>query len=137
MSKAVLASALLLVAVAAPAQVVYKCAQPGGGTTYQSTPCPVPGAKPAAHPTAAQLNALRASAPVAKAEPTSDPYSDDRRRRDCTVALQNQVVLKHAAENPNSRAFSTDKNGQRTYVQPGETAGLIAKNERLASAKCD
>ncbi len=139
MSKVLLASALLFVAVAAPAQTVYKCAQPGGSVAYQSTPCAVPGAKPAVHPTAAQLNAARASAPVVAAAPqdTSDPYSPDKRRHDCMIALQNQVVLKRAAENPNSRAFSTDKNGQRTYVAPGETSGLIAKNERAASAKCD
>jgi hypothetical protein len=137
MSKAAFASALILATFAAQAQAVYKCAQPGGNVSYQSTPCVVPGAKPASHPTAAQLNALRASAPVVAAAPTGDPYGDDRRRRDCTVALQNQMVLKRVAQNPNSRAFTTDKSGHRDYVAPGENAGLIAKNERAASAKCD
>ena len=137
MSKALLASALLFVAVAAPAQAVFKCAQPGGGTTYQATPCADPSAKPAAHPTAAQLNALRASAPVVASKPTSDPYSSDQRRRDCTVALQNQMVLKRVAANPNSRAYTTDGSGQRNYVSPGESAGLVAQNEKAASAKCD
>ena len=137
MSKALLAPALLLATFAAQAQAVYKCTPPGGGVTYQSTPCAVPGAKPPVHPTAAQLNALRASAPVVARQPTSDPYSSDQRRRDCTVALQNQMVLKRVAANPNSRAYTTDGSGQRNYVSPGESAGLVAQNEKAASAKCD
>lgn len=137
MSKALLAPALLLAAVTVHAQAVYKCPQAGGGVAYQATPCAVAGAKPPPHPTAAQLNALRASAPVAAAKPTADPYSDDRRRRDCTVALQNQMVLKRVAANPNSRACSTDASGQKTCVLPGDGAGLAAENEQQAAAKCD
>lgn len=138
MSKALLASTLLFATVAVQAQAVYKCPQAGGGVAYQATPCAVASARPAPHPTAAQLNALRASAPVvAAARPSADPYGDDQRRRDCTVALQNQMVLKRVAANPNSRAYSTDKSGQKTYVTPGDSAGLVAQNERQAAAKCD
>ena len=120
--------------IAASAQV-YKCAQAGGGTTYQSTPCPVAGAKPALHPTAAQLNAERASA-AATAKPqvvaTADPYSDGHRRRDCTIALQNQSVLRRAG-----RPYTTDAAGQKTYVMDSDRARLIAEAEHQAAQLCD
>ncbi len=137
MSKALLAPALLLATFAAQAQAVYKCTPPEGGVTYQATPCAVPGAKPPVHPTAAQLNALRASAPAAATRPTSDPYSDNQRRRDCTVALQNQMVLKRAAGTPGGRVYTTDKAGQKTWLAPGDHAGALARDEQVANAKCD
>ena len=62
---------LLAAPLAAQAQV-YKCPQPNGTIGYQSTPCPV-AAKPAPHPTAAQLNAQRAAAPQDD-KPYDDPY---------------------------------------------------------------
>ena len=123
---------LALLPAAASAQV-YKCAQPAGGTLYQSTPCPVAG--PAAvHPTAAQLNAQRASAPAPARPPTAaaDPYSDGHRRRDCTIALQNQSVLKRAG-----RPYTTDAAGQKTYVMDSDRARLIVEAEHQAAQLCD
>jgi len=125
---------LLLAALplAANAQV-YKCAQPGGGTAYQSTPCPVAG-KPAARPTAAQLNAERASAPApAKpAAPAVDPYSDNHRRRDCTVALKNQNVLKSPG-----RIYWTDAFGHKVDIADGDRPRLSAEAERQVAKFCD
>lgn len=58
--------------LAALAQV-YKCAQANGTVGYQGTPCPTRD-KPAAPPTATQLNAQQAAAPRSD-KPYDDPYA--------------------------------------------------------------
>lgn len=70
---AMLAGVLAVAPFAAHAQV-YKCTVANGSATYQSTPCPT-NAKPAPHPTAAQLNALRAALPKDD-KPYDDPYKN-------------------------------------------------------------
>jgi len=138
MTKAALAFALLLAATASQAQV-FKCPQPGGGMSYQSTPCAVAGAKPASHPTAAQLNAQRASAPqVAAAADAGDPYAaDGMRRRNCMIALQNQMVLKRTGAGTGKRAVVTDSKGNTSPVDPYDHARLIDEQDKLAQARCD
>lgn len=118
---------------AARAQV-YKCAQPTGGTAYQSTPCAT-ATKPAAHPTAAQLNAERASAPrpTAPRVAVADPYDDGHRRRDCTVALQNTITLKRTG----GRVFITNTAGQREYIDDRDRPRLLAEAETHAQKFCD
>ena len=131
-----LAVAVLVLAslpAAARAQV-YKCTPAGGGhVIYQSTPCPVPG-KPAAHPTAAQLNAERASNPAPARPPVAadDPYDDGHRRHDCTMALKNQSVLKSPG-----RVVYTDALGHRVEVMDSERPALVAQAERQAKQFCD
>lgn len=136
MPATVLLRVLLLSAAlpfAAHAQV-HKCAQPSGGVTYQSTPCPVAG-PPAAHPTAAQLNAERASAPrpAAPRVTVADPYDDGHRRRDCTVALQNQVTLRRTG----GRVFVTNAAGQKEYIDDRDRPRLLAEAEKHAAKLCD
>ena len=70
---AMLAGVLAVAPLMAHAQA-YKCALGNGSTAYQSTPCPT-NAKPAPHPTAAQLNALRAATPKDD-KPYDDPYKN-------------------------------------------------------------
>jgi len=138
MTKAFLAAALLLSAAAAQAQV-FKCPQPGGGTSYQSTPCAVAGAKPASHPSAAQLNAQRASAPQVTARSDApDPYDGEgMRRRNCMIALQNQMVLKRTGAGTGRRAVVTDSKGNTSAVDPYDHARLIAEQDAVARSKCD
>jgi hypothetical protein len=64
--------------LAAHAQV-YKCTQANGSVGYQSTPCPA-GTRPAAHPTAAQLNAQEAARPKDD-KPYDDPYKSGASER--------------------------------------------------------
>lgn len=121
---------------AAQAQV-YKCAQPTGGTTYQSTPCPV-AAKPVPHPTAAQLNAparQRASAPKPAGPPmaVADPYDDGHRRRHCTVARENTITLKRTG----GRVFITNTAGQREYIDDHDRPRLLAEAEKHVAKFCD
>ncbi|MBC7662235.1 MAG: DUF4124 domain-containing protein [Caulobacter sp.] len=118
---------------AAQAQV-YKCAQPTGGTTYQSTPCPV-AAKPVPHPTAAQLNAERASAPKPAGPPmaVADPYDDGHRRRHCTVARENTITLKRTG----GRVFITNTAGQREYIDDHDRPRLLAEAEKHVAKFCD
>ena len=121
---------------AAQAQV-YKCAQPTGGTTYQSTPCPV-AAKPVPHPTAAQLNAparQRASAPKPAGPPmaVADPYDDGHRRRHCTVARENTIALKRTG----GRVFITSTAGQREYIDDHDRPRLLAEAEKHVAKFCD
>jgi hypothetical protein len=135
MPNAFFAVLLLLAALpfAAHAQV-YKCAQPTGGTTYQSRPCPV-AAKPAPHPTAAQLNAERASAPKPAGPPMAaeDLYDDGHRRRDCTVALENTITLKRTG----GRVFITNTAGQREYIDDHDRPRLLAEAEKHVAKFCD
>jgi len=71
-SAAMLIGVLAGLPLAARAQV-YKCAQANGAVTYQGTPCPT-GAKPAARPSVAELNAQQARQPAPSA-PYDDPYA--------------------------------------------------------------
>ena len=151
--------ALLAVApLAAPAQV-FKCAQPGGSTSYQATPCKV-NAAPAAHPTAAQLNAARETQPAAEPRPHVDTYamppsarpqapgplkpsvasptggmrridSDEERRRACTIALNNDAVLSRGR-----KAYSFDKDGNQNWVQDGDRAGLLSSSKKQEARYC-
>ena len=71
---AMLIGALAAAPLAARAQV-YKCPQANGTIGYQATPCPT-NAKPAGHPTAAQLNAEKAASPTSRDDkPYDDPYA--------------------------------------------------------------
>ena len=71
---AMLIGVLAAAPFAARAQV-YKCPQANGTIGYQATPCPT-NAKPAGHPTAAQLNAEKAASPKPKDDkPYDDPYA--------------------------------------------------------------
>jgi hypothetical protein len=134
MPNAILAILLFAALPLAAHAQVYKCAQPTGGTAYQSTPCPV-AAKPAPHPTAAQLNAERASAPKPTAPPVAvaDPYDDGHRRRDCTVALQNQVTLKRTG----GHVFVTNAAGQKETIDDHDRPRLLAEAEKHAEKFCD
>ncbi len=85
-SAALLTGLLAVMPLAATAQV-YKCTQAGGSVSYQSTPCAQAGA-PAAHPTAAQLNAQRPPTRTADAEPYVDPYATGVSSRPHPVAPQ-------------------------------------------------
>ena len=69
--------------LAAHAQV-YKCTQANGSVGYQSTPCPA-GTRPAAHPTAAQLNAQEAARPKDD-KPYDDPYKNSMSERPLPTA---------------------------------------------------
>jgi len=70
-----LTAALLLAALPLTAQAqVYKCPQANGAIGYQSAPCST-GARPANHPTAAELNAARAAQPPAESRPFVDAYA--------------------------------------------------------------
>lgn len=159
MSKA-LSAALLLAALPLAAQAqVYKCPQANGHVGYQSTPCAT-GAKPSNHPTAAELNAARASQPVAEAQPFSDPYknpvnvrpqapgtlkpsvasptdgmrridNDDERRRACTLALNNEAVLSRQ-----TKAYSYDKSGNRNDVMDMDKPRLLAEAKAMEARYC-
>lgn len=76
---AVLLGALLAAAPFMARAQVYKCVQANGTTGYQSTPCAT-NAKPAGHPSVAQLNSQRASAPKDD-RPYDDPYAGDASSR--------------------------------------------------------
>ncbi len=145
--------------LAAGAQV-YKCPQAGGSTSYQSTPC-ASATRPAARPTAAELNAARqaqAQAPAA-AGPVVDPYatavssrprapgplkpsvpapprdgritSDEERRRACTIALNNEAVLARGR-----KAYSFDKDGNQNTVLDTDRARLKAEADHVAATTC-
>jgi len=160
MSHASRTVALLLATgcLAAQAQV-FKCTQPGGATVYQARPCPVPGT-PAAHPTAAQLNAAQqAAAPQAQAddayatpvkarprapgpqapsvaEPprkplTRDNYSEEDRRKACTIALSNQVVLARGRQ-----VFTYDANGNKQYIPETDRAAAQTRAQQSQAANC-
>ena len=154
------AAALASLSISAQAQV-YKCAQPGGSTTYQSTPCPVAG-KPAAHPTLAQLNAAQQAAD-AQARDSADPYatsvgsrpkapgrlapsvpeppsrpvtqqtaSEEDRRKACTIALSNQVVLARGRQ-----VFTYDNTGNKQYIPDSERSAAQARNKNSEARNCN
>ena len=144
--------------IAARAQV-YKCPLANGTVGYQSTPCATH-EKPASHPTAAQLNAARDALPKAEEKPYVDPYArtatarpraaeaplpsvaapprneqraatEEDRRRLCTIALNNQSVLKQQGQ-----AYSFDKAGHQQMIANGERERLYVEAERVAAANC-
>ena len=155
-------AALASLSVAAQAQV-FKCAHPGGSTTYQSTPCPVAG-PPAAHPTLAQLNAAQQVADAdAKAKASADPYasmlssrpqplaplapsvvepprkpvtqqtaSEEDRRKACTIALSNQVVLARGRQ-----VFTYDNTGNKQYIPDSERSAAQARAKNSEARNCD
>jgi len=159
MSK-VLTAALLLATLPFAAQAqVYKCTQANGSTGYQSTLCAT-GARPAAHPTAADLNAARQAQAAADPQPFSDPYktplnvrpqaasplkpsvasptdgmrrvdNDEERRRACTLALNNEAVLSRP-----THAFSYDKSGNRNDVMDADRPRLLAQAQALEARYC-
>ncbi len=154
------ATALASFSVAAQAQV-YKCAQPGGSTTYQSTPCPATG--PAAkHPTLAQLNAAQQAAD-AKARDSADPYatslgsrpqapgrlspsvpepprqpvtqqtaSEEDRRRACAIALSNQVVLARGRQ-----VFTYDNTGNKQFIPDSDRSAAQTRSKQSEARNCD
>jgi len=114
---------LLLVAaasspIAAQAQV-YKCPQANGTVGFQGTPC-ANTAKPAARPSAADLNAQRAQQPAA-ATPYEDPYATNVNSRPHPVAPTTQAPM---APEPRTPQPATP---QSTIV-----ADVKARNERDA-----
>ena len=151
--------ALLVVATLAANAQVFKCAQPGGSTSYQARPCKG-NAAPPTHPTAAQLNAAREAQPAAEPRPYVDTYaappsarprapgplkpsvasptgglrridSDEERRRACTIALNNDAVLGRGR-----KAYSFDKDGNQNWVQDGDRAGLLSSSKRQEAKYC-
>ena len=109
--------------LAAHAQV-YKCTQANGSVGYQSTPCPA-GTRPAAHPTAAQLNAQEAAKPKDD-KPYDDPYKNSM------------------SERPHSAAPSPDAGTANAPVRPqgqGSTSSLVAdvqaRNRRESQQQAD
>jgi len=160
MSPASRTSALLLATASLAAQAqVFKCAQAGGATVYQSRPCPVAG-PPAVHPTASQLNAAqqaaaprapaddpyasppnarpRAAGPLAPsvAEPPRKPlrrddYTEEDRRKACTIALSNQVVLARGRQ-----VFTYDANGNKQTIPDSERAAAQTRARQSQAANC-
>ena len=103
--------ALAAAPLAARAQV-YKCPHAGGSVAYQSTPCPTD-ARPAPHPTAAQLNAQRAALPRDD-KPYDDPY-------------RNSVNLRPFADAPLASGMPSRPGGPATRGPgPAATSGLAA-----------
>jgi hypothetical protein len=157
-----LAHATVLAGLSFPAQAqVYKCAQSGGSTTYQSTPCPVAG-KPAAHPTLAQLNAAQQAAD-AKARDSADPYAtsvgsrpqaprpmapsvpepphkpvtqqtatEEDRRKACTIALSNQVVLARGRQ-----VFTYDNTGNKQAIPDSERSAAQTNSKQSEARNCN
>jgi hypothetical protein len=152
--------ALLAVAPLAAHSQVFKCAQPGGSTSYQPTPCKG-NAAPATHPTAAQLNAAREAQPAAEPRPYVDTYatppsarprapgppkpsvasptggmrridSEEERRRACTIALNNDAVLSRGR-----KAYSFDKDGNQNWVQDDQRAGLLSSSKKQEARYCE
>jgi hypothetical protein len=154
------AAVLASLCLSAQAQV-YKCAQTAGTTTYQSTPCPVAG-KPAAHPTLAQLNAAqqaadakardgadpyatsvgsrpRAPAPLAPSVPdpprkavTQQTATEEERRKACTIALSNQVVLARGRQ-----VFTYDNTGNKQYIPDSERAAAQTRAKGSEARNCN
>lgn len=91
---ATLVAALATLPFAAQADI-YKCVQANGTIGYQGTPCSTHD-KPAAHPTAAQLNAQQAAAPV-NDKPYDDPYAKGAGSR---PSVEAQSVSTGAASAP-------------------------------------
>ncbi|MEO5688158.1 MAG: hypothetical protein ABIR54_12415 [Burkholderiaceae bacterium] len=159
---AALAHAAVLASLAFSAQAqVYKCAQSGGSTTYQSTPCPVAG-KPSAHPTLAQLNAAQRAAD-AKARDSADPYStsvgsrprapgpqapsvvepprkavtqqtatEEDRHKACTIALSNQVVLARGRQ-----VYTYDNTGNKQYIPDSDRSAAQTRSRQSEARNCN
>ena len=140
---------------------VYKCAHPEGSTTYQSTPCPV-AARPGALPTLAQLNAAQQAAdakardsadPYATSvgsrphapgrlapsvpEPprklvTQQTATEEDRRKACTIALSNQVVLARGRQ-----VFTYDNTGNKQYIPDSERSAAQDRSKQSEARNCN
>lgn len=144
---AMLVAALAGAPLAARAQV-FKCTQANGSVGYQSTPCPT-GARPAPHPTAAQLNAQAAAKPRDD-KPYDDPYKNGASERPNPAAPSLDAGTPDAPVHPQARpeaqkpasslvadvqARNRRENQQQAYAEAHKNDMTPARAQACGSAR--
>ena len=136
-------TALLCAPVLAQAQA-YKCKQPDGSSSFQDKPCAA-GAGSKITITPAMPEAAPGSRPAPKsvavrgAEPKPNPAEEARAK---AVEEQNRMARCQRARQQLGVAqtarpvYSTDKSGNRTYVDDADRAALLGSSEQRVRQEC-
>ncbi len=140
----------MLLPMAATAQA-YKCKRPDGKTSFQDQPCdegstggpviisdPSPSSGMPAAPKATAPSMKRDKIPDARRDQADESLRERNRQLEaqnramaCSMARRNLAVLQ--VQRP---VFSTDKNGNRQYVEDGNRQSEIAAAQQSVAESC-